>query len=96
MAWIEDYGGSDFTFSDPMMHVCGTKNGAPERCMYILYRNIYLKNTEGAKKCMVLRSSNDNRASAIFFDCPACRMVALAFIWLTPSFAPTSYYTLLP
>jgi len=24
---------------------------------------------------MVLLSSNDNRASTIFFDCPACRMV---------------------
>jgi hypothetical protein len=23
---------------------------------------------------MVLRSANDNRASAIFFDCPVCRM----------------------
>jgi hypothetical protein len=33
---------------------------------------------------MVLRSSNDNRASAIFFDYPACRMVTLTFIWLTP------------
>jgi hypothetical protein len=32
------------------------------------------------KIVMVLRSSNDNRASAIFFDCPACRMVTLAFI----------------
>jgi hypothetical protein len=30
---------------------------------------------------MVLRSSNDNRANAIFFNCPACRMVTLAFIW---------------
>jgi len=29
---------------------------------------------------MVLRSSNDNRSSAIFFDCPACRMVMLALI----------------
>ena len=30
---------------------------------------------------MVLRSSNDeSRGSAIFFDCPACRMVTLAFI----------------
>ena len=30
---------------------------------------------------MVLRTSNDdNRASAIFFDCPACCMVTLAFI----------------
>ena len=29
----------------------------------------------------VLRSSNcDNRASVILFDCPACRMVTLAFI----------------
>jgi hypothetical protein len=50
-------------------------------------------NTEGAKKVhilrkekksikivMVLRSSNDNRASAIFFDYPACRMVTLTFI----------------
>jgi hypothetical protein len=26
---------------------------------------------------MVLRSSNDNRASAIFSDCPACRMNAI-------------------
>jgi hypothetical protein len=26
---------------------------------------------------MVLRSSNDNRASAIFFDCAACRMNAI-------------------
>jgi hypothetical protein len=25
---------------------------------------------------MVFRSSKDNRASAIFFDCPACRMNA--------------------
>jgi hypothetical protein len=41
---------------------------------------------------MVLRSSKDNRASAIFFDCPACRMVTLAFIW----FERTSYYILLP
>jgi len=32
------------------------------------------------KKGMVLRCSNDNRASAIFFDCPACRMVTLEFI----------------
>jgi hypothetical protein len=32
------------------------------------------------KIVMVLRSSNDNRASAIFFDCPAWRMVMLAFI----------------
>jgi len=44
---------------------------------------------DGAKKMythfkkgkMVLRSSEDgNRASAIFFDCPACRMATLAFI----------------
>jgi hypothetical protein len=27
-----------------------------------------------------LRFSKDNRASAIFFDCPACRMATLAFI----------------
>jgi hypothetical protein len=46
--------------------------------------------TEGAKKythfkkgescikiVIVLRSSNDNRASAIFFDCPACHMNAI-------------------
>jgi hypothetical protein len=26
---------------------------------------------------MVLRSSNDNCASAIFFDCPACSMNAI-------------------
>jgi hypothetical protein len=26
---------------------------------------------------MVLLSSNDNRAAAIFFDCPACRMNAI-------------------
>jgi hypothetical protein len=32
------------------------------------------------KIVMVLRSSNDNRASAIFFNCPACRMVTLAFV----------------
>ena len=44
---------------------------------------------------MILRSSNDNRASTIFFDCPACRMLMIAFIWLTPSFERTSYYTLL-
>jgi hypothetical protein len=47
------------------------------------------------KTVMVLRSLNDNRASAIFFDCPACHMVTLTFIWLTPSFEWTSYYTLL-
>ena len=29
---------------------------------------------------IVLHSSNDNRASAIFFDCPTCHMVTLAFI----------------
>jgi len=29
---------------------------------------------------MVLRSSNDNRASTIFFDCPACRMLMIALI----------------
>ncbi|KAF6269719.1 hypothetical protein mRhiFer1_009696 [Rhinolophus ferrumequinum] len=29
---------------------------------------------------MVLRSLNNNRASAIFCDCPACHMVTLAFI----------------
>ena len=51
---------------------------------------------------MVLRSLKNKRASAIFFDCPAllcgpaCRMVTLAFIYLTPSFERTSYYTLLP
>ena len=45
---------------------------------------------------MVLHSSKDNRSSAIFFDCPACCMVTLAFIWLTPSFERTPYYTLLP
>jgi hypothetical protein len=37
--------------------------------------------THFKKGKMVLRSSkDDNRASAIFFDCPACRMVTLAFI----------------
>ena len=37
--------------------------------------------THFKKGKMVLRSSNDeNRASAIFFDFPACRMVTLAFI----------------
>jgi hypothetical protein len=52
---------------------------------------------EGAKQMYThLSSSNDNRASAIFFDWPACRMVTLAFVWLTPSFERTSYYTLLP
>jgi len=45
---------------------------------------------------MVLCSSNDNRASTIFCDCPACLMMMLAFIWLMPSFERTSYYTLLP
>jgi len=45
---------------------------------------------------MVLRSSNDNPASTIFLDCPACRMLTLTFIWLTPSFEQRSYYTLLP
>jgi len=34
---------------------------------------------------------NDNRASAIFFDCPACRVLTLAFNGLTPSFERTSY-----
>jgi hypothetical protein len=29
------------------------------------------------KIVMVLRSSNDNHDSAIFFDCPSCRMVTL-------------------
>jgi hypothetical protein len=47
-------------------------------------------------KILILTSSNDNRASVIFFDCPACRMVMLAFIRLKPSFERTSYYTLLP
>jgi hypothetical protein len=37
------------------------------------------------KIVMILRFSKDNRAYAIFFDCPACRMVMLAFIWLKPS-----------
>ena len=32
------------------------------------------------KKGKNLRSSNENRASAIFFDCPACCMVTLAFM----------------
>jgi hypothetical protein len=40
------------------------------------------------------KSSNDNRASAVFFDSPYYRMVTLVFIWLTPSFERTSYYTL--
>jgi hypothetical protein len=31
---------------------------------------------------MVLRSSNDNRASAIFFECPACRIYFInAIFW---------------
>jgi hypothetical protein len=37
-----------------------------------------------------------NCASAIFFDCPACHTVMLAFIWLMPSFEQMSYYSLLP
>ena len=37
--------------------------------------------TRFKKGNIVLRSSNDdNRVSAIFFDCPACRMLTLAFI----------------
>jgi hypothetical protein len=43
---------------------------------------------------MFILSSNDNRASAIFFDYPACRMVTQAFVWLTPyilSERPTTY-----
>ena len=37
--------------------------------------------THFKKGKMVLRFSNDdNRASATFFDCPACRTVTLAFI----------------
>jgi len=37
--------------------------------------------TRFKKGKMVLRSSNDyNCASAIFFHCPACRLVTLAFI----------------
>jgi hypothetical protein len=65
-------------------------NSAPSGDM----NNYYIYITEGVpkiythfkkeKNCikivMVLRSSNDNRASAIFFDCPACRVVTLAFI----------------
>jgi hypothetical protein len=49
----------------------------------------------GQSKKVVLRSSNDNRASDTFFDCPACRMVTLALIGLMPSFEQTSYYTFL-
>ena len=45
---------------------------------------------------MVLCASNDDRGSTIFFDCPACCMMMLAFIWITPSFERMSYYTLLP
>jgi hypothetical protein len=54
---------------------------------------------EKGKNCIEIaihNSSNDNRASTIFFDCPACRMVTLAFILLAPSFERTFYYTLLP
>jgi hypothetical protein len=29
---------------------------------------------------MSLSFSNDNYSSAIFFDCPACRMLTLAFL----------------
>jgi len=29
---------------------------------------------------MVFLSSNDNRASAVFFECTACRMVTLVFV----------------
>jgi hypothetical protein len=35
------------------------------------------------KIVMVLRSSNDNCASAIFFDCPACRIHLINAIFLT-------------
>ena len=45
--------------------------------------------TEGAKKMYTHFKKGE-------FDCPTCRMVTLAFIWLTPSFERTSYYTLLP
>jgi hypothetical protein len=56
------------------------------KCVYFLRK----------EKIVILNSSNDNRASAMFFDCPACHMVTLAFNWLMSSFKRTSYYTLLP
>jgi hypothetical protein len=63
-----------------------------QKCIHILRK----EKKNYIKIAMVLRSSNDNRASAIFVDRPACHMVTLAFIWLTPSFERTSYYILLP
>jgi hypothetical protein len=60
------------------------------------YAWVYILRKEKTIKIVVLNSSNDNRASAIFFDCHVCRMLTLAFIWLTLSFERTSYYTLLP
>jgi hypothetical protein len=43
---------------------------------------------------MILRCSNDKRASAMLSDYPGSHMVALGFIWLTPPFERISHYTL--
>jgi hypothetical protein len=43
MAWIEDYGGSDFNVSYPTKHVRGNNSNAPERCIYISYINTHFK-----------------------------------------------------
>ena len=46
--------------------------------IYRVYQKVY---THFKKGKMALHSSNDdNRDSANFFDCSACRMVTLAFI----------------
>jgi hypothetical protein len=43
--------------------------------MYVHFK----KGKNCIKIAMILRSSNDNRASAICFDCPACRVVTYLF-----------------
>jgi len=67
-----------------MHDICSAEEGGG------LLKDRLMEYTEGAKKksIHILRKE---KTSAIFFNCPVCRMVTLAFIWLTPS-----YYALLP
>jgi hypothetical protein len=76
---------SFFTLSPPVPQ-SGTPKYSPTT-IHPIYttgtKKMYTHLNKG-KNCieivMVLCSSNENFASAIFFDCPACRMVTLAFI----------------
>jgi hypothetical protein len=68
-------------FTNKLKHIFDTKRNQTEY-------------SQGSKICEGPKKIYAHRSAAIFCDCPPFDYVALAFMWLAPSFEKISHYIL--